>query len=180
MHKPIFLAAAAACLASAPLFAADQADKHNMNLAAMPEMHGAKVAIEQPWARASVGRNGAAYFTVVNRGTADVSLVGVAADVARRVELHTHKMDGGIVRMRPIEYIVVPAGSSVTLKPGGHHVMLMGLKTSLKEGDSFPLTATFEKAGKIRVTVKVGKIGAVGPADHMHPTDGHDDHRMRP
>ena len=73
------------------------------------------------------------------------------------------------MRMRPLENIVVPAGASVTLQPGGHHVMLMGLTAPLKEGDSFPLTVVFENAIKMQTSVKVGKIGAAGPMDgHGH------------
>ncbi len=142
-------------------------------------MHtGPAVTVAKAWARASIGKNGAAYFTLVNTGKTSVKLVGVTADVARRAELHTHKMDGDIMRMRPLENIVVPAGASVTLKPGGHHVMLMGLTRKLKEGDSFPLTAVFEKAGKIQISVKIGKIGAAGPMGGMQPMDGHGDHKM--
>ena len=147
----------------------------------MAGMHtGPAVTVTKPWARASVGKNGAAYFTVANRGKTDVKLVGVTADVARRVELHTHRMDGNIMRMRPLENIVVPAGKSVTLKPGGHHVMLMGLRAPLKEGNAFPLTVVFEKAGKMRISVKIGKIGAAGPMGGMKHMGGHGDHKMKP
>jgi len=57
-------------------------------------------------------------------------------------------------------------------------VMLMGLTRKLKEGDSFPLTAVFEKAGKIQISVKIGKIGAAGPMGGMQPMDGHGDHKI--
>ena len=140
---------------------------------------GHTITVAKAWARASVGRNGAAYFTVLNKGKADVKLIGVTADVAVRVGLHTHKMDGDIMRMRPLENIVVPAGASVTLKSGGHHVMLMGLTRKLKEGDAFPLTVLFEKAGKMQVSVKVGKVGAAGPMGGMKRMDGHGGHKMK-
>ena len=138
------------------------------------------VTVAKAWARASIGKNGAAYFTLANRGKTDVKLVGVTANVARRVELHTHRMDGNIMRMRPLANIVVPAGTSVTLKPGGHHVMLMGLIAPLKEGDAFPLTVVFEKAAKMRISVKIGKIGAAGPMGDMQQMDGPGDHKMAP
>ena len=143
-------------------------------------MHsGHAVNVAKAWARASVGKNGAAYFTVLNKGKADIKLIGVTADVAVRVGLHTHKVDGDIMRMRPLENIVVPAGASVTLKPGGHHVMLMGLTRKLKEGDAFPLTVLFKKAGKMQISVKVGKIGAAGPMGGMKHMDGHGGHKMK-
>ncbi len=141
---------------------AASADHHKVGMHSSPS-----VTVAKAWARASIGRNGAAYFTLVNASETDVKLVGVTANVAKRVKLHSHRMDGNIMRMRPLENIVVPAGASVTLKPGGHHVMLMGLTHKLKEGDAFPLTVVFEKAGKMQISVKVGKIGAAGPTGDM-------------
>ena len=143
-------------------------------------MHsGTAVTVAKAWARASIGKNGAAYFTLTNTSETDVKLVGVTADVARRVELHTHRMDGDIMRMRPLEDIVVPAGASVTLKPGGHHVMLMGLTQKQKEGDAFPLTVIFENAGKTQISVKVGKMGAAAPMGGMLHMGGHGHHKMK-
>jgi copper(I)-binding protein len=122
-----------------------------------------KVMVQNPWARASVGRNGAAFMTVANTGTSDDRLVAAKGNVARRVELHTHLMEGNVMKMRQVDAIPVPAGRSVTLKPGGLHVMMIGLEKKLVEGESFPLTLVFEKAGEITVTVPIGKIGAMGP-----------------
>ena len=175
MDKSLALAIAAALLAGAPAIAADHVPGHKMNMTSpmTDAMQGEKIMIESPWARASVGQNGAAYFTIANRGKTDVKVVGVTADVARHAGLHSHRMDGEIMRMRPLENIVVPAGTSVTLKPGGHHVMLMGLTHNLKQGEAFPLTVVFEKAGKMQVSVKIGKIGAAGPMGGMKHRDGH-------
>ena len=69
-----------------------------------------------------------------------------------------------VMKMRPLAGLDIPAGQSVTLKPGGEHIMLMGLNGRLREGQSFPLTLTFEKAGAREVTVSVEKAGAAGPA----------------
>lgn len=181
MNKSLVLAVATALLAGAPAIAADHVHGHKMNITSpmTDTMHGEGIMIESPWARASVGQNGAAYFTVANRGKTDVKLVGVSADVARHAGLHTHRMDGEIMRMRPLENLVVPAGTSVTLKPGGHHVMLMGLTHKLKEGEVFPLTVIFEKAGKMQVNVKIGKIGAAGPMGDMKRMDGHSHQNMK-
>jgi copper(I)-binding protein len=180
MKKFITLSIAAAILAGSPVYAADQMKNHKMHMKdhAMQKMHGNKVMVEKPWARASVSRNGAAYFTLSNMSKSDVKVVDVIADVANRAEFHTHKMDGEIMRMRHVENINVPAGGSVTLQPGGNHVMLMGLKRKLKEGESFPLTVVFENGGKQQVTVKVGKIGAAGPMGTMKHSHGHADHKM--
>lgn len=175
MNKLLTLTISAALLASTPIIAADPMKGHKMNMTGdamhkmdkMHSMHDAKTMIKSPWARASISKNGAAYFTVANLGKTDVKVVGVSADVARRVELHTHIQDGEIMRMRHVKDIPVPAGGSVSLKPGGYHVMLMGLTRKLKEGETFPLTVMFDNGSKQQVTVKIGKMGAGGPMDHM-------------
>ena len=187
MNKFWTLALFTALLAGAPAFAADHAKGHKMNMSAdkmhkmhkMDKMHDKKVMIKSPWARASVSRNGAAYFTISNMGKAEVNVVSAASDVAKRTELHTHIMEGDIMRMRHIDKIAVPAGGSISLKPGGHHVMLMGLKRKLKEGESFPMTVTFDNGTKTQVMVKVGKIGAAGPMDHMGHMGSHGGHKMK-
>ncbi len=120
--------------------------------------------LEQPWARATPGqaKNGAAYLTIHNAGKADDRLLSAASDVAARVELHNHVNKDGVMQMRQVEAVAVPAGGMTTLKPGGLHVMLMGLKGPLKEGESFPLTLTFEQAGSTTVQVKVESVGSMG------------------
>ncbi|MBY0430299.1 MAG: copper chaperone PCu(A)C, partial [Rhodospirillales bacterium] len=84
----------------------------------------ADLDITRAWARLPAGApNGAAFMTIVNKGPAD-RLTGAKADLARTVELHTHVQEGDIMRMRPVPAIDVPAGQTVTMKPGGLHVML--------------------------------------------------------
>ena len=135
------------------------------------------IMVEQPWARASIGKNGAAYVTIINHGKSGDNLIGVEAPVAIRVQLHTHKNGGGIMRMRHIKSIPVPAQGSVTLKPGGHHIMMMGLTHKLKKGEEFPLTLVFEKVGKVTVRVKIKHAGALGgSSDHKK---GHGKHKMK-
>jgi copper(I)-binding protein len=121
------------------------------------------IAVEGAWARASVGGNGAAFVTLANRGDSDDRLVAVKADVSPRAEFHTHLMEGNVMKMRHVDAIPVPAGRTVMLKPGGLHVMFIALEKKLVEGESFPLTLVFEKAGEITVSVAIGKIGAMGP-----------------
>jgi copper(I)-binding protein len=122
----------------------------------------ATVQIDHPWSRASAGKTGAVYMTIKNGGAADDKLVAAASPVAGKVELHIEIMDNGVMKMRPLPAIDVKANGETMLKPGGMHVMLIGLKHPLKQGESFPLTLTFEKAGKVTVTVPIEKAGAMG------------------
>lgn len=124
--------------------------------------------IDHPWARATVGAVGGAFLSVENAGAAGDRLLRAASPVAATVELHTHMMENNVMRMREVDGIDVPAGGKAELKPGGFHIMLMGLKHPLKEGEKFPLTLTFEKAGSIDVEVTVDKPGAQGAGHGGH------------
>jgi hypothetical protein len=123
-----------------------------------------QLEVDHAWARATPGKadNGAAYVTITSP-TAD-RLVSASTPVAKKAELHTMSMQGMVMKMRPISGVDIPAGQPVSLKPGGEHIMLMGLNEQLREGRSFPLTLDFEKAGPRTVTVTVEKAGANGPA----------------
>jgi periplasmic copper chaperone A len=158
---------AAALSAALLLAAAPGAFAHDFTLGSLK--------IDHPWARASAGpaRNGAAFFTVENSGRAD-RLVAVSGDLAQRVELHTHRMEGDVLQMRQVEAVEVPAGGTAVLQPGGFHVMLIGLEQPLKEGDHFPLTLTFEQAGSITVEVKVEAVASMGPHGAGHGGADHD------
>ena len=131
----------------------------------------AQLEVTNAWARATPGKaeNGAAYVTIESP-TAD-RLVSASSPVAKKAELHTMSMQGMVMKMRPIAGLDVPPCQSLTLKPGGEHIMLMGLNQPLHEGQSFPLTLDFEKAGPRTVTVAVEKAGSNGPdsaAAHAH------------
>lgn len=117
-----------------------------------------------PWARATpaLAPAGIAYMTIVNNGASD-KLLKAASDVAKIVELHTHILDGQVMRMREVDKIDVAGGTETQLAPGGLHVMLIGLKGPLKEGTTFPLTLTFEKAGTVTVEVAVQSVAARAP-----------------
>ncbi len=148
--------------------------------AAAAEMHGraisGPIAVEAAWARASAGMAtaGAAFVTIRNTGTGADRLVAVSAPVARRAELHTHMTTDNVMRMRRIDAVPVQPGAATMLRPGGEHVMLMGLHTPLKEGERFPLTLTFEKAGAVTVPVVVRAVAARG---HGGMGDGGMGHR---
>lgn len=119
------------------------------------------IQLSHPYARATVPGQpvGGGYLTMVNRGAAD-RLLSVSADVSKTTELHTMSMEGDVMRMRQVEAIDLPAGQTVELKPGGLHIMFVGLKAPLKAGDTFPLRLRFERAGELRVDVKVEAPGA--------------------
>jgi len=124
------------------------------------------IAIGHPYARATAPGQptGGAFLRLENRGKADDKLLSASAEVGKATELHSMKMEGDVMRMREVAAIEVPAGKFVELKPGALHVMIMGLKAPLKEGDKFPLRLKFEKAGEVTVTVNVEAAGA----DHSH------------
>ncbi len=115
------------------------------------------VAIAGPWSRAMPPNapNGAAYFRVENHGGEPDRIVSARTDIAETVELHVHDMEGGMMKMRQVESIEVPAGGEVRLEPHGLHVMLFGLNQPLVDGESFKLTVVFEKAGELDLMVDI-------------------------
>jgi copper(I)-binding protein len=127
----------------------------------------ATIAIEHPFARATAAtaKTGAAYLTIVNTGTSDDRLIAAATPVAGKAEPHSTIDDNGVMKMRPLAAVEVKAGGRAELKPGGMHLMLVGLKAPLTAGQKFPLTLTFEKAGAIETVVTVEKAGAMGNPD---------------
>ncbi len=126
------------------------------------------IAIGHPYARATVPGQpaGGGYLKLDNKGAAD-RLLSASAGVAGSVELHSMSMEGDVMRMRQVDAIDLPAGKSVELKPGGLHIMFIGLKAPLKAGDSFPMKLKFEKAGEVTVEVKVEAPGKDGMAKDM-------------
>jgi hypothetical protein len=122
------------------------------------------ISLEHVWARATPGTatTGAVYLTVTDNGRPD-RLVGVSTPIAAMAEMHETIHDNGVMKMRPVAGgIALDPGKPVTFTPGGYHVMLTGLKSPLKAGDSFPLTLTFEHARSITVSVHVEAMGAGG------------------
>ncbi|MFM9842509.1 MAG: copper chaperone PCu(A)C [Dongiaceae bacterium] len=123
------------------------------------------LTIIHPWSRATPGQapNGAVFMKIENEGQAEDKLLSASSGVAAMVEIHEHIMENDVAKMRPVDSIALPALSITELKPGGYHVMLMGLKEPLVEYGSFHLTLTFEKAGSIGVKVQVEEAGAAEP-----------------
>ena len=124
-----------------------------------------KVEVTQAWARATPGKStiGTAYATVI--APAGDRLIGAATPVARVAEIHQHTMDNGVMKMRQVDAVPLPAGQAVVLSPGGYHIMLIDLKAPLIAGQSFPLTLTFAHAAPVTVEVQVR---GMSDHDHMH------------
>lgn len=127
----------------------------------------ANVAVCKPWARASVGttRPGVAYLTLENTGAAPIVLTGVETPVATRPELHESVVEDGRAEMRRVKELRIAPGESVTLAPGGLHVMLIDLQGPLEEGRRFELTLRFDDGTSRTVTVPILSIGARGPGE---------------
>jgi len=109
----------------------------------------AQVTVTDPWVRGTVDgqRSTGAFMKVA--ATAETALVAASSPVARIVEIHEMKIEGGVMQMRAVDKLALPPGKPVELKPGGYHVMLMGLTQPIHAGDTVPITLTFEdKAGK--------------------------------
>lgn len=121
------------------------------------------IEVSHPWARATVAtaKSGGAYMVIENEGAAPDRLVSVSSPIAKKTHLHTTTMENDIMKMRSVDAVDIPAGGIATLKPGGFHVMFMGLKEPLHEGEMFPLTLTFEKAGTLEIMVHISEAGAM-------------------
>jgi periplasmic copper chaperone A len=130
----------------------------------------ADIALDGPWSRATPGGAQVAggFMTIRNAGSVADRLVSGKADVAGRVEIHEMTMVDGVMKMRPITGLEVPAGKAVELKPGGYHVMFLDLKQPLKAGDTIKGSLTFEKAGTIALEYKVEPMGATGAGAGGH------------
>ena len=123
--------------------------------------------------RASLGvnPNTGGYLTVTNKGAAD-ELIAASCTCAREVQLHVMSMDGGVMSMSRVSSLAVPARGKLELKSGGAHLMVMGLKQPIKDGERVNMTLTFRRAGKVETFFHVVKVpGAAQPAaaaPHQH------------
>ena len=130
------------------------------------EVKAGDLVISQAWSRATPGgaKVGGGYLTIENKGTTADKLVGVTGDISDKIEVHEMSMNNGVMKMRPVEGgLTIDPGKTVKFSPNGYHLMIMGLKSPLKQGEKVPLTLQFEKAGKVTVTFDVQGIGAMGP-----------------
>ena len=131
--------------------------------AAMPAW-AANISVSDAWARATMpGQKVSGAYMQIQSDT-DARLVGVTSTAVPRVEVHEMKMDGGIMRMRELEAIELPKGKTVSLEPGGLHIMLMNLAQPIAAGDVIPLTLTVESGGKQQTVEVNAEARAIGGA----------------
>ncbi len=135
------------CLAATPLAA---------------ESAGA-VRILAAWTRATPGPTAAVYLDLRNEGSGSDRLLAAASPAAERIELHEHRHAGGVMSMAQLPAVELPPAETVQLRPGGIHLMLLGLKHPLRPGDRLPLTLTFEQGGEVTVEAVTGTAGALSP-----------------
>lgn len=139
-------------------------------LAEMSEVHLGNLTLSHAFTRAMppTAKAGGGYVTITNTGSEADRLIAVSSPAAPVVQLHQMKMDGDVMMMSELpDGIVIPAGGSVALAPGGLHIMFMQVPTPFAEGDTVSVTLTFEHAGKIDLELPVAPLGAKSaPMDH--------------
>ena len=136
------------------------------SVARADDVKAGDLVISQAWTRATPNgaKIGTGYFTIENKGTTADKLVGVSGEVSDKIEVHEMSMNNGVMKMRPVDGgLTIEPGKTVKLAPSGYHLMIMDLKSPLKQGGKVPVTLEFEKAGKVAVTLDVQGIGAQGP-----------------
>ena len=146
------------------------------------EVKAGDLVITQAWSRATPGgaKIAGGYLTIENKGTTPDRLIGGAGDVAGKIEVHEMSMKDGVMTMRPLDKgLTIEPGKTVKLAPGGYHLMMLDLKSPLKQGDKVPVTLEFEKAGKVALSLDVQGVGAQAPAGADKP-GGHMDMKKTP
>lgn len=136
--------------------------KFVLSIASIAAVFGADVEIDGAYARASIPNvpNSAAFFVIKNNSDKDIAITSANSDIAEKNELHTHIKENKMMKMMKIEKLVVPAKSSLELKSGGDHVMLMGLKKELKAGDEINLELSFSDGDKKSIKVPVKDLAS--------------------
>ena len=138
-------------------------------LSAVPSAVRGALEMHKPWARSSShplpNTSAGAFLSIVNKGPDDDRLVEASSPLAERIELHGIKVVGSDIEMRPMANgVVIQGGHTTILKPRGYHLLLLGVKASLVEGSTLPVTLTFEKAGAVTVEFAVEEPGLIGEA----------------
>ncbi len=146
------------------------AHAHHGAMAAPAQVTIGDLTLTGPFTRATLPNAPVAggFLTLTNTGTEDDRLVSAKVDFAKEAQIHEMAMEGDVMKMRQLtDGLVIPAGGSVTLEPGGYHLMFMGLNQPLVEGETVRVTLTFEKAGEITIDLPVAGVAADAPAGHM-------------
>jgi periplasmic copper chaperone A len=142
-------AALASCLLAPPLRAENAASGN--------------LVITQAWSRATPGgaKIAGGYLTIENKGKSPDRLLSGSTAVAKNIEVHQMALDNGVMTMRAVEGgLVIEPGKTVTFAPGGRHLMFLGLRAPLKQGEQVPVTLKFEHAGAVKVAFEVQSMGA--------------------
>ena len=136
--------------------------KFVLSIASIAAVFGADVEIDGAYARSSIPNvpNSAAFFVIKNNSDKDIAITSANSDIAEKNELHTHIKENQMMKMMKIEKLVVPAKSSLELKSGGDHVMLIGLKKELKAGDEISLELSFSDGDKKSIKVPVKDLAS--------------------
>lgn len=130
-----------------------------------------RLTIDHAWAReTAAGQSaGGGFLTIANAGRTDDRLTGGTMPLAAEVQVHSMRTEGGVMRMRRLaDGLVIPAGGTATLQPGGLHIMFMGLKRPLKRGETVPVTLHFARAGKVTVRFAIEAISHGRPGHGAH------------
>jgi periplasmic copper chaperone A len=141
------------------------------------EVKAGDLVITQAWTRATPGgaKIAGGYLTIENKGAAADRLIGGSAEVSDKIQVHEMAVNNGVMTMRPLDKgLVIEPGKIVKLAPGGYHLMLVDLKSPLKQGDKVLVTLEFEEAGKVKLSLDVQGVGAPGPGGsggHMDMKD---------
>jgi len=146
------------------------------------EVKAGDLVITQAWSRATPGgaKIAGGYLTIENKGSAPDRLIGGTGEVAGKIEVHEMSMKDGVMTMRFLDKgLAIEPGKTVKLAPGGYHLMMLDLKSPLKQGDKVPVTLEFEKAGKVTLSLDVQGVGAQAPAG-AGKSGGHMDMKKMP
>jgi copper(I)-binding protein len=132
------------------------------------------VTAKQAWSRATPkgAKVAAGYLTIENRGVQPDRLLSASSGAAAKVEIHQMSMQDGIMTMRPLDGgLAIPPDTTVTLVPGGDHIMFIGLIAPFEEDQRIPVLLNFERAGKIETIFEIGSVGAKGPRLQIASTE---------
>lgn len=144
----------ASALSLASIIGLTSSDAHEIKLGSL--------VIHHPWSRQSPAAAdvAAGFMTITNTGAQDDRLLKATSEISSSAQIHDMKMVGDVMKMAELpDGIAIPAGATVTLKPKGLHIMFMGLKQQVVEGEEFSGTLTFEKAGTVSVDYEVAAPG---------------------
>lgn len=130
------------------------------------------ITVAEPWTRAMPpgAKVGGGFMVITNSGDTADTLIDIKSQRADHGEVHEMSMDDGVMKMRELaDGLEIPAGGSVELKPGGYHVMFMGVTDGFAEGEKIPAVLVFEKAGEVEIEFPAAAVGAKS----MHQMPGH-------